>query len=361
MTDNGYYGNNFKWWVGVVEDRKTDPLKMGCVKVRIFGFHPFQEDGSPDKSTVPTENLPWAQVCLPVNGVKTLAGPREGDWVFGHFLDGANAQNPIILGCYPGVDNKKTIEPDKDSPKPPEGIAGRVEGEPTTPRIGRGVVEGTMVNKVNQERVHVCDVTNMVKDGMGLVKLAFGTIVEALNRFVRSILNIMGAEPGGVSRKLVQFAKDVNSFTDKIRKIADEINEIQEIIVGVARKVREIIDYIMSLPEKALRFIRECTMNLIGSITSQVGGLLNVPGISSEDISSVENLVGALGKAASTTLGLVVDVASTPVQAVDAFLSPQANMSDQEFKDVFNSWVSETQGTVEDINTETSSFNQNNP
>lgn len=360
-TAKDFYGNSFVWWVGVVEDRTNDPLKMGCVRVRIFGFHPFQEDGIPDKSTVPTESLPWAQVCLPVNGVKTLSGPREGDWVFGYFLDGQNAQNPVIIGSYPGVDTAKTIDIDKGSPKPPEGIAGRVEGEPTTPRIGRGVVEGTMVNKVNQERTHVCDVTNSVHEAMGMVKLAFGTIVEALNKFVRSMLQVLGAEPGGMMRTIVKFAQEVKSYTEKITKIAAEIQEIKQVIIDVARRLREMIDYIMSLPEKALSFVRECSMAFLGAVVGEVSNLVNIPGITSEDVSDVEGLFAALGEATSATVGLVVDVAATPVQVVDAFLSPQASMSDVEAGDLFNTWLSDTQGTVDDINAQTSSVNQNNP
>ena len=48
----------FVWWYGVVEDRK-DPLYLGRVKVRCMGFH------TDDKSLIPTEDLPWAQVILP--------------------------------------------------------------------------------------------------------------------------------------------------------------------------------------------------------------------------------------------------------------------------------------------------------
>ena len=45
--------DQFIWWKGVVEDRK-DPIMLGRVKVRIFGWH------SEDKQKIPPEELPWA-------------------------------------------------------------------------------------------------------------------------------------------------------------------------------------------------------------------------------------------------------------------------------------------------------------
>ena len=40
--------DQFIWWKGVVEDRK-DPIMLGRVKVRIFGWH------SEDKQKIPPE------------------------------------------------------------------------------------------------------------------------------------------------------------------------------------------------------------------------------------------------------------------------------------------------------------------
>ena len=87
--------NGFIWWVGTVEDRK-DPLKLGRCRVRCVGWH------SDNKMNLPTKDLPWATPSLPTNNPNPYA-PKEGDMVFGFFVDGENAQEPVILGVLPGI------------------------------------------------------------------------------------------------------------------------------------------------------------------------------------------------------------------------------------------------------------------
>ena len=93
MAENGF--RNLLWFMGVVEDRR-DPRKMGRVRVRCFDIHPDS------KEDVPTETLPWA---IPVIGSYDInyKPPIEGSWVFGFFLDGADAQHPMLLGVMPGM------------------------------------------------------------------------------------------------------------------------------------------------------------------------------------------------------------------------------------------------------------------
>ena len=101
--DNNFLGfNNFIWFNGVVEDRQ-DPQKLGRVRVRCVGLH------TQDKAILPTADLPWSQVVLPTTsaGISGLGqSPAflvEGTWVFGYFRDGADCQEPMILGTLPGV------------------------------------------------------------------------------------------------------------------------------------------------------------------------------------------------------------------------------------------------------------------
>lgn len=91
-----FLGHNFIWFIGEVEDR-NDPLRLGRVKIRCFGWH------SSDKELQPTSQLPWANTVQPVTGpATTSSGLTKGVWVFGFFLDGNKAQRPMILGHIPG-------------------------------------------------------------------------------------------------------------------------------------------------------------------------------------------------------------------------------------------------------------------
>lgn len=91
-----WLGKNFIWWKGVVEDRQ-DPLFLGRCRCRIFGWH------TENKTDMPTENLPWAMPSLPIDNGRNAIGPREGDWVWGFFLDGNEAQMPVMVGFMPGI------------------------------------------------------------------------------------------------------------------------------------------------------------------------------------------------------------------------------------------------------------------
>lgn len=91
-----------QFYLGIVEDRKNDPLKLGRVRVRVFGVH------SESLDDVPTESLPWAISLMPatsasISGIGETVAYVEGTLVFLFFQDGESKQQPVILGSAPGI------------------------------------------------------------------------------------------------------------------------------------------------------------------------------------------------------------------------------------------------------------------
>ena len=99
--------DGLNWWIGQVENDGSDPEYTGAnakdydytgrVKVRIVGYH------NPDKTILPTADLPWASCVMPVvyaqrSGMGSVQQLQITSWVVGFFLDGASAQQPIIMG-----------------------------------------------------------------------------------------------------------------------------------------------------------------------------------------------------------------------------------------------------------------------
>ena len=153
-----YSSLNPEWFFGIVEDRQ-DPLNLGRIRVRIFGRH------SDNKQLVPTESLPWAQILLPTNNPNPYPS-KEGDSVLGMFLDGKNAQIPIILGTFSdlpqnaavpnqGFNDVRTAEQLAKAPvKPNESATNypRNLDEPTSSRLYRNESTDNSIVSLKESR-----------------------------------------------------------------------------------------------------------------------------------------------------------------------------------------------------------------
>ena len=98
--------DGFRWWIGQIPLESSHGGQINGAgwgnrfKVRIMGYHPY------NTVELPNEDLPWAQCLLPTTSGtgagnnSTTVKVSPGDTVFGFFLDGDNAQIPVIMGCF---------------------------------------------------------------------------------------------------------------------------------------------------------------------------------------------------------------------------------------------------------------------
>jgi len=105
--------DGFYWWIGQVVDSKKwkgnlPPLPVGAtgdlpgmkerVKVRVMGYH------TADTKALSDDDLPWAYIMKPTTagggggGMSQSANFSGGEFVFGFFLDGEDAQQPVVIG-----------------------------------------------------------------------------------------------------------------------------------------------------------------------------------------------------------------------------------------------------------------------
>lgn len=243
---------NFTWWIGVVEDR-NDPLKLGRCRIRCVGWH------SENKMQLPTNMLPWAVPIIPINSSVVYA-PKEGDMIFGFFVDGENAQEPVMIGGLPGIPLKSPnrqepfTDPRTDSelssaPRPPKSKTYKTDGsgiqiteeskaslypsrldEPTTSRLARN--DEKMSETFIQERKN-----NVVKS----VPTFNGTWNEPTTQYDAKYPynNVLETESGHImefddtyGKERVQLAHRNGSFQewfpngDKVEKITKDNYEI---------------------------------------------------------------------------------------------------------------------------------------
>lgn len=135
--DEKFFGyDGFIWFFGVVEDIE-DPEQVSRVRVRVLGHH------TSDKKIVKTENLPWAQVMMPTTSASVSGigisphGMVNGSYVFGFFLDGEQAQQPMIIGTWHGIP-QELPDPEKGFNDPNGEYPFRVD-VPDTAEEARGV------------------------------------------------------------------------------------------------------------------------------------------------------------------------------------------------------------------------------
>lgn len=126
--------DGFQWWIGQVApedtwkenipgvpvDNNEDESYKGFgerVRVRIMGYH------TESVQDIPDEELPWAHVMYPT----TAGGGGRGSWqsmnlvggnfVFGFFIDGEDAQQPVIMGVI-GYNDYQEVMKSLDSGSP---------------------------------------------------------------------------------------------------------------------------------------------------------------------------------------------------------------------------------------------------
>lgn len=136
MMQTGIGIQNPLFFMGVVEDNE-DPRLESRVKVRAFGIHGTVDD-------IPTEDLPWATLIIGSHDTNFVVPPLNS-FVFGFFVDGRDAQQPMILGLIP-TKYEQIIDPSVTGWGAPLGdtidraaMSRRHEdfGQPTTSRLAR--------------------------------------------------------------------------------------------------------------------------------------------------------------------------------------------------------------------------------
>jgi hypothetical protein len=124
LLKSNYIGKDgFNWWIGQVanqnswkdksqfsEEKGSDGKVWAArCKVRIIGNHTF------DGNILPDDDLPWAQIMLDPafgsgqGGMGATINLKGGETCFGFFIDGDDAQQPVIMGLLHRSDGVKNL------------------------------------------------------------------------------------------------------------------------------------------------------------------------------------------------------------------------------------------------------------
>jgi len=157
LFDSGLLGSSFHWWIGQIADdsvwrenviaapHASEGENIGWgrrYKVRILGLHDQGE------TEIPSKDLPWANVMMPVTSGGSLNSSgqtpalRQGNIVFGFFMDGTAMTVPVIMGVMSNNAQNEpalTVGDNRVTNKQPGSLAvsGYADGQvPKDPKTG---------------------------------------------------------------------------------------------------------------------------------------------------------------------------------------------------------------------------------
>ena len=283
LLKSGIIGKDgFVWWIGRVAKRDTwfrenlgnafsGEQGFRC-KVRIIGYHPFDDK-------LKEEDLPWAQVMLDAASGNAANGStmllQGGETCVGFFLDGEDAQQPVIIGLLHRNANVK--ESTNDVLKRKEGetqfknaplytgnkipSTNRPSSKPKSlPQIpalpGTSTVEGT-TNKA------FCLWSDSPSSAAAAFEIKNTKPVRIPSRCSNDLI-------GGITRIIQDFIAIVNTLEQSIGQFIDPLlNEI----VDIANTIKNIAGQIGGIVKQIINSIRDGIIKCLISLFKKFLGL----------------------------------------------------------------------------------------
>ena len=365
--------DGFIWWIGQIVDQtqwagnlggsptKTTEDQRGFgfrYKVRIMGYHTAAPTDLPD------EQLPWASVMFPVTagvsgGAISTPNLRQGDFVQGYFLDGEDAQQPVIMGVI-GYNQYTAVM--KNIPdtgfKPFSGYTTEDQvpqgALPTTQEEAKGVAEDVKISETNNKEVIETGVGQVGRDdgatneqylnekksstiasNSDCDKAPTGSIQREMKNMIAEVQRIQKTATDWetkVSTKIDNIEKEVAKVKDNATKaITGDVKRITtELQKNALKKVNDALSdtyyevFPTELPllkEKAEEANSElaCAFkNIMKNLTGMVGNFLNqiMDRFINTPICAVENFVGSLLGKISGLIDSAVSSVMTPIKAL---------------------------------------------
>ena len=253
--------DGFIWWVGQVvkesewvvnhpgnrtpttNDHKGFDYRY---KVRIMGYHPEE---------VTDADLPWASIMLPVTAGSGARGSScspalsQGDFVYGFFLDGEDAQTPIIMGI---IGNNQYVSilksPSQSIFLPFSGFTNR----DTVPRYALPLEneDGKAKQQTNPESSKPTTNKTAIESNVGLEGRTDGASKQQMDEGKRKIplQRTSDCEPVPLS-KIQTAIKNLIADIQKIRKSASDwktkvSTKINNIETQIKKKIDDAAGYI---------------------------------------------------------------------------------------------------------------------
>ena len=287
LFNSGFLGASFNWWVGQIADDSTwrDNILPGKFetanqipgwgrryKVRIIGLHDQGE------TEIKSDQLPWAQVMYPITAGGGQGGSgqtpnlRQGNMVFGFFLDGQEQQVPVIMGVL--GNNAQTqlatkIGDGKVTNTQPGSLAtsGFAEGQvpisgpakPTSPDTALVVASPGGASSTGPAKA------GATIENPDAIHLANNRDTKALDQYLKKTVMLSPCDPVGSAMKAMQ--TEIENLTKEIDKVLQAAQSYVDAVSQVASQISDVAGQIGDIVES------DCPSNAIGAAADVAGDI----------------------------------------------------------------------------------------
>ena len=350
--------DGFTWWIGRVADPgvwKKENIVMGQkeslgqrVKVRIIGYHPFSNE-------LPEKDLPWAEVLMdPITGggqgamgdTMTLVG---GETAVGFFMDGDEAQHPVIIGLLNRHNSvKHSINPEELKGNNTSGFKNFTGGnnnkltkkkteetKPLKPAEGNQPAQKGSVEPVNGTGSEVGQTEQGVIQPEGEGSVAAKVVEQQATKEQENPSNCGSDAIGRLTQALTDFIAFTNTLESSLGAFVDPISNL---VVDMDAELKRIVRISKGIVKGIINNVRDGIFGKLNFIFSQFLGKLNLvnpldfltdeasklalKGILDTLFCLFEKLIGDIGDFLLNMFsGLVDSVLSGPVCAAEQFVS----------------------------------------
>ena len=302
LFNPGFLGGSFLWWIGQIvddstwrdntnpgkyEDRTSIPGWGRRYKVRIIGLHDQGE------ATIPSDQLPWAQVMYPVTAGGGQAGAmdstklRQGNMVFGFFLDGQERQVPVIMGILGNnsqtvLEQKNSTVADTVTDTQPGVLAKSGYSEGSTPKSGTAretppdddlslqqPSAGPPSNE-NADGIQQTNVSDSRRQAKCEEKIAL--MKPDPKEFISSALKGIQTVIENLTNRIDTILQSLQSYADAItNKITDAQEAIQNVIQTASQEISKFMKPIFDkIQEFALKILNQGFNAIIAALPSSM-------------------------------------------------------------------------------------------
>jgi len=322
--------DGFRWWIGQIPPESSHGGQINGAgwgnrfKVRIMGYHPY------NTVELSNEDLPWAQCLLPTtsgtgagnNATSVKVSP--GDTVFGFFLDGDNAQIPVIMGCF----GRTSQVPSGDYAGPfiPfTGYTGKVKKPNGTLKPDQSLEQNAESGK-SPRSVSPQQAEAIANDEISSFS-AIGDKILLGNTVNNTIIGKISTEVGNLLNKIKVPAIFTN-IANEITRVTDKIQAITNGLVG--NMVNGLYKGMIPILNSGLQLLYNSVYSIVLAAT-QNPAAAHLAGVAAQTamvnpIKAVEQAIPCVAGAIISGLGsLIEEILNSVVDNVQNFVSCAAN------------------------------------